>query len=189
MRYRHVEDHDIWQATRCEAEVLGTPHDARAASNGTCPISDEFGGALFIVAHEREGGVDVICGSGEIDISTVAALRDALREVVQHATGPVVVDLSQVSFMDSSGIHVLSATARQLTAQQRSLALACREGGAVHRVLSLVGPLGRLSVHPSRQNALTAAAPQARQTRAAPADGTRPLRLNRPYSARRPPWS
>jgi anti-anti-sigma factor len=116
--------------------------------------------ALFIVAHEREGGVDVICGSGEIDISTVAPLRDALRHVEQQAAGPVVVDLSQVSFMDSTGIHVLSATARQLTAQQRSLALACREGGAVHRVLSLAGLLGALSVHPSRQKALAAAAPK-----------------------------
>ena len=157
MSYTHVDDHDNWQAARCEDEVPGTLHDAPGASQGTRPISDELGGALFIVAHEREDGVDVICGSGEIDISTVAPLRDALRHVVGHAAGPIVVDLSQVSFMDSTGIHVLSATARQLTAQQRSLALACCEGGAVHRVLSLVGLLGTLSVHPSRQDAVAAA--------------------------------
>jgi hypothetical protein len=44
MRYRHVEDHDNWQAARCEAGVPGTPRDARAGSHGTCPLSDELGG-------------------------------------------------------------------------------------------------------------------------------------------------
>jgi anti-sigma B factor antagonist len=160
MSYTHVEDHDNGPAVRGEAEVQGVPHDARAASHTTCPMCDELGGALFIVAHEREDGVDVICASGEIDMSTVAPLRDALGHVVQHAAGPVVVDLSQVSFMDSTAINVLVRIARQLTAQERSIALACREGSAVHRLLSLIGLHDTLSVHPSRQNALAAAAPK-----------------------------
>lgn len=154
MHYTHVEPHDNPRQARREAGVRSTAHHAWPASDITCPILDELGRPLFVVAHEYEAGVDVIWGSGEIDLSTVPALRDALDHVVQHAARPVVVDLSQVSFMDSSAIPVLSETSRQLAAQQRSLALACREGAAVHRLLSLVGLLGTLSVRPSRESAL-----------------------------------
>ena len=47
---------------------------------------------------------------------------------LEHQTGPVVVDLSAVAFMDSTGVHVLVATLRRLEPQNRPLAIVCREG-------------------------------------------------------------
>jgi anti-anti-sigma factor len=91
---------------------------------------------------------------GEIDIGTGPGLQEVLLPVLERQTGPVVVDLSEVSFMDSTGVHVLVDTRRRLEAQNRPLAIACREGGQVHRLLALVGLLDLLTVHSSRQSAV-----------------------------------
>lgn len=47
--------------------------------------------------------------AGELDIATVDGFREQLESLVDHARSPVFVDLSGVSFMDSSNIAVLLA--------------------------------------------------------------------------------
>ncbi len=78
---------------------------------------------------------------GEIDLETAPKLRGRLLPVLEQRTGPVVVDLSEVPFMDSSGVHVLLDTLRRLESQNRALMLVCHEEGLVHRILALVGLL------------------------------------------------
>lgn len=104
---------------------------------------------------ERDGqGTALLTVSGDIDLATAPALLEVLLPVLQRETGPVVIDLSAVPFMDSSGVHVLVDTLRRLQSQNRRLAIACREGGPVHRVLALVGLLDILTVHRSRESAV-----------------------------------
>ena len=91
---------------------------------------------------------------GEIDLETAPVLRDVLLPILEHQTGPVVVDLSEVAFLDSTGLHVLVDTLRRLEPENRRLAIACREGGHVHRLLALVGLLDALTVHRSRESAV-----------------------------------
>jgi anti-sigma B factor antagonist len=98
--------------------------------------------------------VVVLSVHGEIDIDSVPVLRKFLLSVLEHQTGPVVVDLSEVAFMDSTGLHVLVDTLRRLEPQNRRLAIVCREGGHVHRLLALVGLLDALTVHRSRESAV-----------------------------------
>lgn len=57
--------------------------------------------------------------SGEIDASTV----DQLKQRLDEADGDVVVDLSGVEFIDSSGLRVLIGTQQALEADGRSLTL------------------------------------------------------------------
>lgn len=90
---------------------------------------------------------------GEIDLETVPMLREALLPVLEHHTGPVVVDLSEVVFMDSTGVHVLFDTLRRLEDQNRRLAIVCREGGQIHELLELVGLLDIVAVYRSREGA------------------------------------
>jgi anti-anti-sigma factor len=85
--------------------------------------------------------------------------------VLERDSGPVVIDLSEVPFTDSTGIHVLVDTFQQLTPQNRRLAIACREGGQVHRVLALVGLLDTLSGHRSLQSAVIGGADLIRSDR------------------------
>lgn len=63
----------------------------------------------FAAFVSEDGGVAVVTVSGEVDIATESRLRAALAEAVTRASSPprVVVDLHQVTFMDSSGLGVL----------------------------------------------------------------------------------
>ncbi len=110
--------------------------------------------SVVLAADERRPDVAVLRAHGEIDLESAPMLREVLRPVLEHGTGPIVVDLSDVPFMDSTGMHVLVHTARRLESQNRSLAIACREGGQVHRLLAVIGLLDALTVHRSVESAV-----------------------------------
>ncbi|MFE2886804.1 STAS domain-containing protein [Streptomyces graminifolii] len=97
-------------------------------------------------------GTFVVALAGEIDHETGGSLREALdlpNSVAPHA----VIDLSQVTFMDSSGINILIAVHRTLAEAGGWLRLA----GAtppVLRIIQLVGIDGIITCHPTVQQAL-----------------------------------
>jgi anti-sigma B factor antagonist len=69
---------------------------------------DDCQGVLGAVeAGPEEAGVPVVHLVGEIDISNAGALGDELDALVGGVTGPLIVDLSGLQFMDSSGIAIL----------------------------------------------------------------------------------
>jgi anti-anti-sigma factor len=76
------------------------------------------GGRLQIHRHHDGAGL-VIAAVGEIDSSTRLKLSTALTEALE-GYGAVVVDLSAVTFMDSSGLGVLLSAQRGLATQRRS---------------------------------------------------------------------
>lgn len=87
--------------------------------------------------------------SGEIDISTTARLRRALQDLLVPGAVSVVVDMSQVHFMDSSGIGVLVAAHRR--AQQHDVAFTlAHPTPIVAKVLSLTGVDQLVSVAPGQ---------------------------------------
>jgi anti-sigma B factor antagonist len=96
----------------------------------------------------------VVVVHGDIDLGTASGLREALLPVLEHHTAWVVLDLTDVAFMDSTGVHVLVDTLERLRLADRRLAIACLEGGQVHRVLGLVGLLDATTVYPSREAAV-----------------------------------
>ncbi len=112
------------------------------------------GGSILTLAHEHEGGVAVLVVRGEIDISTAARFQEALSAAVSGGHGSLVLDLSAVTFIDSTAVHILSTIACALDAQRRRLAVACAEGRQVHRVLSLTGLPASVAVYSSRNSAL-----------------------------------
>lgn len=72
---------------------------------------------LFQVNVREQGGATVVRAVGEVDVSTAPALRQKLYDVPEQAT--VIVDLSDVTFLDSTGLGVLVAALKRV-----------REGGA-----------------------------------------------------------
>jgi anti-anti-sigma factor len=52
--------------------------------------------------------------AGEIDMLTAPRLRANLDTAIDQAPGQVIVDLTQVSFIDTSGLHVLIAAFHRL---------------------------------------------------------------------------
>ncbi len=91
----------------------------------------------FSVTAERFDGQVVIQVGGEIDIATCERLRDA----IEPHLGPqqtMVLDLSEVEFMDSSCLHVLEQARGTLTADGGSLILR-NPSEAARRLLTAAG--------------------------------------------------
>jgi anti-sigma B factor antagonist len=81
-------------------------------------------GETLTVEVRHEQGCAIVTATGEIDISTVTPLRERLLEVATSGA-PLVVDLEQVSFIDSVGLAVLVGAAKRAAAHGGSLQVAC----------------------------------------------------------------
>jgi anti-sigma B factor antagonist len=103
-------------------------------------IGERCGGAgpAFQVFEVALGGVAGVAARGEVEISTAAALSEAIDEGILHTRGPFVIDLCAVDFLDSSGIHCLVRARALLAREDRALALVCPPG-TVRRVLEMTG--------------------------------------------------
>jgi anti-anti-sigma factor len=68
--------------------------------------------AAFAITHERLGTTVRIAASGELDIATSPLLREACAREQRNGADVILVDLSDVTFMDSTGLHALLAACR-----------------------------------------------------------------------------
>ena len=64
--------------------------------------------------HERVDGESILHLSGEIDMATAPAFRDAALRAIAEDGPSLTLDLSGVTFMDSTGLHVLVGTYRRV---------------------------------------------------------------------------
>jgi anti-sigma B factor antagonist len=81
--------------------------------------------ALTIRARRGPGYV-VVTVAGEVDIATVAELRERLAALAVSGV-PVVADLDQVSFIDATGLGALAGAARAATEHGTSLHVVCAQ--------------------------------------------------------------
>jgi anti-anti-sigma factor len=86
-----------------------------------------------------EGEACVVHVSGELDLSTVPLLRDAL-EAVTDSESNVIVDLDETSFADSAGIQPVVETAIAARGLGRSVRMR-NLPGSVKRMATVIGPL------------------------------------------------
>lgn len=71
-----------------------------------------------------EGSVNILELKGDLDVSSAPTLQAALQQLMDDGKLLVVLDLEVVPFMDSSGLGVLVAAHRRLTASGGQIALA-----------------------------------------------------------------
>jgi anti-sigma B factor antagonist len=62
---------------------------------------------------------------GEVDVYTAPRLRERLVELVEQGSRHVVVDLSRVEFLDSTGLGVLVGALKRLRAVNGTFGLVC----------------------------------------------------------------
>lgn len=65
-------------------------------------------------AIEEINGIPVVRVAGEVDIVTSAELKSAINKVVNTGAKDLIIDLSNVSYMDSSGFGVLLSIMKRL---------------------------------------------------------------------------
>jgi anti-anti-sigma factor len=90
---------------------------------------------IQLTYHET---VPVAVLEGELDVLHATGLRERLTTAVRSQDLGLVVDLTDVTYVDSAIINVMFELAERLTTRQLRLALVVPEGGLVERVLSIV---------------------------------------------------
>ena len=111
--------------------------------------------APFAIDHHALGEADLIVVVGELDIRTAPGFSRALERLDASEERPVVLDLCDVSFVDSSGLRALVAGQQTLASAGRPLHLAC-SSAPVRRTLERSGLADRFSIFESRDQAIAA---------------------------------
>jgi anti-sigma B factor antagonist len=106
----------------------------------------------------RIGGAHAIAVIGELDLETAPQLSEQVELAVWSTVGAFVLDLSGVTFLDSSGLHALLRARAYLAREDRALVLVCPNGPA-RRVLDLASVLDTFVVYPSAEAAADALVP------------------------------
>jgi anti-sigma B factor antagonist len=90
------------------------------------------------VSSRRDGDVHTIALAGELDLATAERVEQELRRVEATDARSIVVDLSGLAFMDSTGIRILVGADARSRADSGRLVLR-RGPAAVQRVVELTG--------------------------------------------------
>lgn len=98
-------------------------------------------------------GAVLLSIEGELDHHTFDTLTEAIREVVDGGCFRLILDLSQVKHVSSSGIGVLVATLAEVRGSQGDLVL-LRPHPAVKEVLDALGLAGAITVAGDLESAL-----------------------------------
>lgn len=109
------------------------------------------------VAVREDAGVVILSAKGEVDVWTADILRQSLRDVQAEGEPHVIVDLTEVPFVDSTGIGVLVGALKRARETGGSLHLVVVSAG-VRKVLAITSLDQIFPVHESLSDAISAAA-------------------------------
>lgn len=104
---------------------------------------------------EEHDGVRVIRLRGPVDVSASMALRDLLGQQIDSAAARVLLDLSGVPLIDSSGIGILVTAHRRADGQGARFALA-GAAGPVARVFEMTRTNKLLAIYDDVDGGLAA---------------------------------
>jgi len=101
------------------------------------------------VSHAQ---VIVVAPSGEIDLATAPQLREGLEQAELQASSGLIIDLSGVGFIDSTGIGELVGCHRRCHEQGRPLAFVV-PGGTITKILRVTGMDSVFELHQDEASA------------------------------------
>ncbi|MFN2459844.1 MAG: STAS domain-containing protein [Candidatus Velthaea sp.] len=108
---------------------------------------------LSIHVHVQ-GGTTVFELVGSLDIATSPTVRAALLEASERGDHGLVVDLTKVDFLDSTGLGALIGAQRRAKEFEGDVRLVAKEG-QILRLLRITGLLRVFAVYATREDALS----------------------------------
>jgi anti-sigma B factor antagonist len=111
--------------------------------------------APFRVESQSANGLRTVSVAGELDQGTAPELREALAEALGDPTVPVLVDLSDCNFIDSTGLSLLVEAKRRLSEESRRFGVCCPDAD-VRRLLELTGIDRAVGLFDTRDEAVSA---------------------------------
>jgi anti-sigma B factor antagonist len=128
------------------------PGDERSEGDSRKPTGVTARAPGFEVERAPLFGAPGVVVRGDVDIDTAPRLTQTLDAAIRETRGPFVVDLSEVSFLDSSGVHLLLRTRAVLGREDRALVVICPPGPA-RRIFEVAGITDLFPLFESRDRA------------------------------------
>jgi anti-anti-sigma factor len=105
----------------------------------------------------RNGTIDIVEASGEVDMSNVDGMDKALKAALSKDASSCLLDMCAVEFADSTVIQALIRWSNDAQLSSReALAIVVAHDSPVARLLDLVGLTTKLPIFASREAATTA---------------------------------
>jgi anti-sigma B factor antagonist len=109
------------------------------------------------ITRADHGDQTVVHLGGEIDVYTAPLVREKLDEQIVGGRTRLIVDLTDVSFLDSTGLGVLVGRLKLARTRGGSMRLVGRDD-RVLKVFAITGLDKVFEIHPDLESALAAAA-------------------------------
>ena len=120
---------------------------------------------LAEVRFEREDQTVVAVVTGEVDMSNAATVRLEIAEAITPDDDALVVDLTELVFIDSAGLHSLIELGTLLDERRQQLLLCISKDSPIGRAIEIIGLPRAVRVHADRAEALEAARTSAMESR------------------------
>src|SRR5213592_2257242 len=109
---------------------------------------------LARLSLETQGDVELARVAGEVDASNVADLSQRLLAAVSNKARALVLDLTETSYIDSSGISLIFDAAARLRNRRQELRLVVTPRSFVSEVLGAVSMEESIPIDPALDDAL-----------------------------------
>lgn len=111
---------------------------------------------LARLSLETQGDIELAHVAGEVDASNVGELSQQLLSSVSNEARALVLDLSETSYIDSSGISLIFDAAARLKNRRQELRLVVTPRSFVGEVLAAVSMEESVAIDPELDDALRA---------------------------------
>jgi len=105
------------------------------------------------ISEDRKADAVILALSGKLDAMTAKTFEDKILGVINSGTQRLVVDLSQLEYVSSSGLRVLLLAAKRLQGTDGKIVL-CALKDQIRQVFDLAGFSSILSIYGSRDEAI-----------------------------------
>ena len=105
------------------------------------------------IRRTPDGQTGIIASKGEIDLAGAPRLREALSDVLAAGCTQLVLDLREVTFIDSTGLGVIVGAGKKVAGLRGALRIVC-DDERVLRVLAITGISRSLTVTSTPEEAL-----------------------------------
>jgi anti-sigma B factor antagonist len=110
------------------------------------------------VSRTKAGDIPIVAVSGEVDVYSAPSLKDNITELLQSGTSTLIVDLSGVAFLDSTGLGALVEARAATSEAGGSLPLVCSQE-RILKLFTITGLDGVFTIHPTVGDAVAALRP------------------------------
>jgi anti-sigma B factor antagonist len=107
------------------------------------------------VERPLDGAPPVVGVSGEVDVYSAPKLKECLTDLLESGASTVVVDLSEVAFLDSTGLGALVEARAATSEAGGSLPLVCSQE-RILKLFTITGLDGVFAIHPTLEEAVEA---------------------------------